>query len=956
MRRIKKGLAILLAALLLGPVLPAFAAERESRTVSDGDAQFRTESPSVSGNQAAAAEDNLSVPYGGADIASGVSGGITWVIDGTGKLTLTGNGDFVHGPAITPTVNPTPWSAYREQIISAEVNVTGMTDASCLFLGCSNLRSVDLSGFDTSVVTHMTWMFSGCISLESLDLSNFKTENVIYMGRMFDECSSLVNLDLSSFKTENVTSMDCMFFGCSNLVSLDLSTFDTRNVTSMGWMFDGCNSLTSLNLSNFQTENVTDMQSMFSHCVSLKSLDLSNFNTENVTDMSDMFLSCHSLERLDISSFNTGNVTDMSGMFGNCSVSSLNLSNFDTSNVTNMANMFMSCIFNSLDVSNFDTKKVTNMANMFGGCYELSSLDVSNFDTGNVIDMLAMFWGCSNLTSLDLSNFKTEKVEVMGEMFGHCKGLTSLELSNFDTRNVTYMAYMFSECSSLTSLDVSSFRTENVTNMGSMFSNCSSLTSLDVSGFRTENVTNMGWMFSNCNNLDRLDLSTFDAKNVAETEGMLSGCSNLTSLQSPKNMHVPVELPIVLGCTWTLPDGTEVMELPKNRSDSVLLTRQGIAGNPDITTTTPDLNMTDVIRVKYVPYSYTVETNNVDPANAVTFSIVEGKLAEGLQIYPATGEIYGMPMEAGEFRVKVRADYSNPAYLPSYAELTLIVLDNTDDNVGIATDAGYDITQPVEGFNKNIVPGEGSQTLVSQGEFAEFLDVYLDGEKLNSGTEYTAEAGSTRITILNQTLARGGVGTHTLSVEFRTQDADRVLKRAAQNYRITDSDGNTSEGDNQGGNANNSGSNGTGNNNVWNMTGTGAGGDLNDKPEETLQDKIIIYSVLPGDNLWKIAVKFYGSGNYWMKIYNDNRAMIKNPGRIYTGQQLLIHLMEEKETETEEIEGEVYIIRSGDSLWKVAQRIYGDGKLWRKIYQANRDTVLNPGRLRAGQKLLIPEK
>ncbi len=58
MRRIKKGLAILLAALLLGPVLPAFAAERESRTVSDGDAQLRTESPSVSGNQAAAAEDN----------------------------------------------------------------------------------------------------------------------------------------------------------------------------------------------------------------------------------------------------------------------------------------------------------------------------------------------------------------------------------------------------------------------------------------------------------------------------------------------------------------------------------------------------------------------------------------------------------------------------------------------------------------------------------------------------------------------------------------------------------------------------------------------------------------------------------------------------------------------------------------------------------------------------------
>ena len=64
------------------------------------------------------------------------------------------------------------------------------------------------------------------------------------------------------------------------------------------------------------------------------------------------------------------------------------------------------------------------------------------------------------------------------------------------------------------------------------------------------------------------------------------------------------------------------------------------------------------------------------------------------QIYPATGEIYGMPMEAGEFRVKVRADYSNPAYLPSYAELTLIVLDNTDDNVGIATDGSSGTSVP----------------------------------------------------------------------------------------------------------------------------------------------------------------------------------------------------------------------------------------------------------------------
>lgn len=873
MRRIKKGLAILLAALLLGPVLPAFAAERESRTVSDGDAQLRTESPSVSGNQAAAAEDNLSVPYGGADIASGVSGGITWVIDGSGKLTLTGSGDFKFGVI--------PWTDNSNSIKSAEIRVTGMTNASFMFWNCHNLERVDLSYFDTSSILDVHEMFDGCGMLTEINFG-------------------------SSFKCQG--SMYAMFRDCGSLKSIDLSSFDTQKVTDMGAMFFGCNSLTNLDLSSFDTSNVTNMQYMFGKCTNLDVLDLSNFNTANVINMSGMFCDCSQLESLNLGSFKTDKVENMDMMFSN------------DANLT------------TLDLDSFNTISVVSMNGMFSGCKKIERLKLDNFDTSNVVEMRFIFQNCNKIKVLDLSNINTSNVQKMDGMFSGCSSLISLDLRKFDTGKVTNMGQMFQNCSNIVDIEISSFDTRNVTFMGDMFSGCSSLISLDMSNFDAGGVT------------------------IEMLGRMLENCNKLVKIYTPRNFMQSVALPTQSGTKWTLPDGTEVTELPQNRSDSVLLTRQGIAGNPDITTTTPDLNMTDVIRVKYVPYSYTVETNNVDPANAVTFSIVEGKLAEGLQIYPATGEIYGMPMEAGEFRVKVRADYSNPAYLPSYAELTLIVLDNTDDNVGIATDAGYDITQPVEGFNRNIMPGEGSQTLVSQGEFAEFLDVYLDGEKLNSGTEYTAEAGSTRITILNQTLARGGVGTHTLSVEFRTQDADRVLKRAAQNYRITDSDGNTTEGDNQGGNANNSGSNGTGNNNVWNMTGTGAGGALNDKPEEALRDKIIIYSVLPGDNLWKIAVKFYGSGNYWMKIYNDNRAMIKNPGRIYTGQQLLIHLMEEKETETEEIEGEVYIIRSGDSLWKVAQRIYGDGKLWRKIYQANRDTVLNPGRLRAGQKLLIPEK
>ena len=38
--------------------------------------------------------------------------------------------------------------------------------------------------------------------------------------------------------------------------------------------------------------------------------------------------------------------------------------------------------------------------------------------------------------------------------------------------------------------------------------------------------------------------------------------------------------------------------------------------------------------------------------------------------------------------------------------------------------------------------------------------------------------------------------------------------------------------------------------------------------------------VLPGESLWKIAVKLYGNGLYWNKIYQANRSQIENPNLI----------------------------------------------------------------------------
>ena len=51
---------------------------------------------------------------------------------------------------------------------------------------------------------------------------------------------------------------------------------------------------------------------------------------------------------------------------------------------------------------------------------------------------------------------------------------------------------------------------------------------------------------------------------------------------------------------------------------------------------------------------------------------------------------------------------------------------------------------------------------------------------------------------------------------------------------------------------------------------------------------------------------------------------------------------------------DTYVVESGDSLSKIAQRQYGDMNQWRRIYEANQDQIKDPDLIHPGQRLRIP--
>ncbi|MFH0939030.1 MAG: LysM peptidoglycan-binding domain-containing protein [Planctomycetota bacterium] len=151
----------------------------------------------------------------------------------------------------------------------------------------------------------------------------------------------------------------------------------------------------------------------------------------------------------------------------------------------------------------------------------------------------------------------------------------------------------------------------------------------------------------------------------------------------------------------------------------------------------------------------------------------------------------------------------------------------------------------------------------------------------------------------------------------------------------------------------------------------------------TPSDKSIVsatteYVVKSGDTLTRIANEMLpGKGNV-KAILEANKESLSDPNRLRVGMMLKIpnalsaapeaHLKSteplkpkiiagsgalQTKSEVPAADASEYVVQNGDTLERIARKLFNDGRKWRDLYEWNREQLSDPSRLRQGQTLKI---
>ncbi|MCL2406981.1 MAG: BspA family leucine-rich repeat surface protein, partial [Defluviitaleaceae bacterium] len=445
-----------------------------------------------------------------------------------------------------------------------------------------------IAAWDTSEVLSMSGAFAGT-SLNSLDLSNWDTGLVTNMSMMFTYAGQLTTVgDIYAWDVSGVYDMHLMFYA-SALTELDLSGWDVRNVNNMLMMFAAMSDLEYLNLSGWDTSGTVDTSGMLQGANALATLvlgedtylegvslrggywrQIAGTSVGTVLSSEDLLYN----EGVPITNpgtwawqatneppeqpIQTGTIGNrpgaapwrlyadgtlyilsgeiQTGGFGfNRGVGRCPSGGTLLAAVNPWHNLPTTYTFNRIVITgpltvnsatNDGMTLVAMFADLPSSVMRISGLE--HIDLYGVINIMEMFGGFRG-THLDgIGAWDVSTVQIMASMFADT-AVTSLDISGWDVSSVTNMESMF-VVANVTGLDLSGWDVSNVTSMINMFLGTNALTTLNVSTWDLSSVTNMQSMFNNTNALAVLDISGWDTRTVSNMSAMFIGMNALRTI------------------------------------------------------------------------------------------------------------------------------------------------------------------------------------------------------------------------------------------------------------------------------------------------------------------------------------------------------------------------------------------------------------------------------------------
>lgn len=127
------------------------------------------------------------------------------------------------------------------------------------------------------------------------------------------------------------------------------------------------------------------------------------------------------------------------------------------------------------------------------------------------------------------------------------------------------------------------------------------------------------------------------------------------------------------------------------------------------------------------------------------------------------------------------------------------------------------------------------------------------------------------------------------------------------------------------------------------------------------------HTVAAGETFVTISKKYFGTGLHADAIAKANPFV--DPTRLRAGRVIRIPKdpgnIQGKVVDADRPSGarkpaggasSEYVVQSGDTLSKIAKQVYGEERLASRIFDANKDRMASPDKLRLGMKLRIPAK